>query len=1112
MRKILAIDDHKENLLSIKGLLKYILPEAILFTAESGKKGIEIAKSELPDVILLDIVMPDIDGYETCRLIKQDILTKHIPVIMLSSLGQEPINRIKGFNIGADSFLARPFNPTELKALINVMLRIKNAEDALRFDKKNLESIVNERTKKFIESNEKLKKSEERFRQILETSQEWVWEVNMNGVFTFSSSMVHKMMGYNAKEIVGEKHFYDFFNAEERGGLTHDVFEIIKRKETFLNFTSCNNSKNGNIVWLSSSGMPLFNEDNKLIGYRGSSRDISESKFDLQIQAIQIRLVEFANDHSVSELLQLFLDEAEQITKSSLGFYHFIDDDQESIILQQRSTNTIKNCDNKQEMKNYSISEFGVLEDCFKERKAVIYNDFKNLSHKKEVQEALPNILRQLLVPVIRGEKIIAIVTLGNKKSNYDQQDIKIVQRLADATWEIIVRKRTEETLRKSEELNRSITKTAVDAIISIDNSGIVLSWNTAAERIFGYPSSTMIGKDLSIIIPSRYVEGHKKGIKRIISGEKDKLLGKIIELNALKSDGSEFPIELSLSGWEADNKKYFTGIIRDITKRKKSDQIQSVLYHISDAVTTSKNLEELFVTIRDQLKSIIDTNNYYIAMYDEETDMVSLPFMIDEKDQISSFPAGKTMTAYVIKSQQSLLANATQQKKMAKEGLIEFSGSRSKIWLGVPLKIDDKVTGVLAVQSYSDEKAYDESDMKMLEFVSDQISLSIHRKKAVGELIDALERATESDKLKTAFLQNISHEIRTPMNGILGFASLLSNPDISGEEQKSYIDIISISGNRMLNTLNDLMDISMLETGQVKLVFSKTNINNDLTSLYNNFKEEAENKGLQLNCILPLPNLEVIIETDKEKLYAILSNLIKNSIKYTNKGRIDFGYVKKEDCFEFFVNDTGIGIPKNRLEAIFSRFVQADIEDVKVFEGSGLGLSISKAYVEMLKGKIWVDSFKGKGSNFYFTIPFANDVSHIVNDEISLAKINKQEISKPKILIVEDELFASEYLGIILENVSSEILFAENGKNAIEVCKENPDIRIILMDMKMPIMGGYEATKEIRKFNKEVVIIAQSAYALGGDREKAIEVGCNKYITKPVNKDELMEKLDEYL
>jgi signal transduction histidine kinase len=382
---------------------------------------------------------------------------------------------------------------------------------------------------------------------------------------------------------------------------------------------------------------------------------------------------------------------------------------------------------------------------------------------------------------------------------------------------------------------------------------------------------------------------------------------------------------------------------------------------------------------------------------------------------------------------------------------------------------------------------------------------------KTEEELKIALEKATESDRLKTAFLQNISHEIRTPMNGIFGFSDLLRNNLISEKEHESYINAILKSGDRMLNTLGDLMDISKLETGHVELNISTSNVNEELENLFILFKTEVEKKGLHFSYSTKLLSKDAFIETDSGKLHSIMANLISNSIKYCHNGSIEFGYTIKEDCIEFYVSDTGIGIPAERHSAIFDRFVKSDIEDKDVYEGTGLGLSISKAYVEMLGGNISVDSVVGQGSKFYFTHPHNRSPRLNVDSkaESPVIQFNKQ-IDGLKILVAEDDFIATEYLSIIMHDISSAILRASNGHEAVKICRNNSDIDMIFMDLKMPIVDGYEATKQIREFNKEVIIIAQIAYALAGDREKALNAGCNDYISKPINKSALIEIINK--
>ncbi len=373
-------------------------------------------------------------------------------------------------------------------------------------------------------------------------------------------------------------------------------------------------------------------------------------------------------------------------------------------------------------------------------------------------------------------------------------------------------------------------------------------------------------------------------------------------------------------------------------------------------------------------------------------------------------------------------------------------------------------------------------------------------QKQAEQELLKAKEKAEESDRLKSAFLANMSHEIRTPMNGILGFAELLKTPELSGAEQMEYIRIIKKSGERMLNIINDIVDISKIESGQVKVFVAETKLNEQTEFLYSFFKPEVERKGVRLILHNGLPDKEAILNTDREKLYAILTNLIKNAIKFTIQGSIEFGYVKKGNLLEYYVKDTGFGIPRDRQQAIFERFIQADIADSRAFQGAGLGLSISKAYVEMLGGEIRVESEENKGSAFYFTIPYTlnSEQNSLINTD--MLDEEARQMKKLKILIVEDDETSEILISIAVRSLSSEILKVRSGTEAIKTCLANPDIDLILMDIKMPDMDGYEATTQIRQFNNDVYIIAQTAFGLVEEREKALDAGCNDYISKPLD------------
>lgn len=409
----------------------------------------------------------------------------------------------------------------------------------------------------------------------------------------------------------------------------------------------------------------------------------------------------------------------------------------------------------------------------------------------------------------------------------------------------------------------------------------------------------------------------------------------------------------------------------------------------------------------------------------------------------------------------------------------------------------------------------YKGSNVRVVEFRDITESKNVENK-----LKEALVKATESDRLKSAFLANMSHEIRTPMNGILGFAEVLKDTELSGEKQHEYLEIIEKSGIRMLNIINDIIDISKIESGQMKVIHEPTNVRDQLNFLYAFFKPEVELKGIKLK-LTNLPQLsEAVIQTDREKLYSILTNLIKNAIKYTKAGSIEFGCSPtipsnswlNETELQFYVRDTGIGIPAQRQDAVFERFIQADIADKMARQGAGLGLAISKGYIEMLGGKIWLESEVGKGSTFYFTIPYAfKPNKQLTSNEVVPDHIDETPATELKILIAEDDNASSKFISILVEKYSSEILTVQTGIDALETCRRRSDLDLIFMDIQLPEMDGYEATRQIRKFNSKIVIIAQTAYALSGDNEKALDAGCNDYIAKPIRKDELLLLMNKY-
>lgn len=381
------------------------------------------------------------------------------------------------------------------------------------------------------------------------------------------------------------------------------------------------------------------------------------------------------------------------------------------------------------------------------------------------------------------------------------------------------------------------------------------------------------------------------------------------------------------------------------------------------------------------------------------------------------------------------------------------------------------------------------------------------------NELMFAKEKAEESERLKSAFLANMSHEVRTPMNGILGFSQLIQNPSLTYEERNEYVNYIHNCGTQLLSIINDLIDISKIQSNLISIKPEQVNLNELLQEQYLLFKPKADSLNLQFSFTKELPNDRCNIVTDGIRLRQILTNLIGNAFKFTSKGQIKFGYTLRNLDLEFYIEDTGVGISTDMQTSIFERFRQVETDLSRQTGGTGLGLAISKALVNKMGGEIRVESTPGFGSRFYFTLPFKplviKDTTSSFDDNMRYQNMSK---TTKYILIAEDNEINYLYLKQLLSSIDAKFIWVKNGIDAIEQVKCNHEIDIVLMDVKMPEMDGYEATRTLKKIRKDLPVIAQTAYAFESDREKAIQAGCDDYISKPINRERFVEMVMKYL
>jgi PAS domain S-box-containing protein len=592
-----------------------------------------------------------------------------------------------------------------------------------------------------------------------------------------------------------------------------------------------------------------------------------------------------------------------------------------------------------------------------------------------------------------------------------------------------------------------------------------------------------------------------------------------------------EFKISNSLTGeirdihsiCEYDSKgRVLFGSIQDITDRKKAEEeirnknrslalLLEIAMNILETVDRKKNFKAI---AESSIKLIgMDTAAIYSIKGSDLYLEATTPPLPDEfpdefrKAGIENHPHIKQV---VITKSHCILENAKEAEVTPEEKIIIDQRGLNSI-LYIPLLTNKNVVGVLILGSIGRVHEFEGHEIDLSKTLSTLVSLSLENSGLFESLTIEKDKAEESDRLKTAFLHNISHEIRTPLNAIIGFSGFLDQPDITSEERREYIDIIFQSNNQLLSIINDILNISQIDANQVIIRESVTDLNHILRNLHRQFREDARRAGIEFRLNISLSGDNNKILTDESKLIQILSNIVNNAIKFTHEGFVELGIARIEDYAEFYVEDTGIGIPITEHKRIFDRFYQVDKSITRIYSGTGLGLSISDGYVKLLGGEISVTSSPGKGSKFSFRIPWKkpdSEVKTLLKPAVDKITLN----SGKTILVAEDEESNFALVTALLKPHGYNLIRAKNGQFAIDMCKTNPEIALILMDIKMPVVDGFEATREILKFRPLLPIIAQTAYAHPSDRMRALETGCTDYLPKPFDKKQLLAVIGKYL
>jgi PAS domain S-box-containing protein len=805
----------------------------------------------------------------------------------------------------------------------------------------------------------------------------------------------------------------------------------------------------------------------------------------------RLRLSQFADSHTFDELLQKTIDEAEALTGSQIGFLHFLQADQKTLELQMWSTNTLNNmCTARGKGEHYPVGQAGVWVDCIAVREPVIHNNYAGLPHRKGLPEGHAPVIRELVVPVLRDSLIVMILGVGNKQADYDDTDVEAVSQLASLAWDIVQHKRVEVELKKEKALLRCLIDSVSDLIFIKDINGVYLGCNKASEEFVGMPEREQIGKTDFDLFDPEIAEAIMTDDRQILNER----VPRHFEEWMPTADGRKVLLDSVKAPYYAPDGECLglVGVCRDITGRKRAEEA----------------LQESEERYR-RISSLISDITYSCNMTD--SDVFSIDWMTGATERITGYSVDEIK---VLRCWRSLVIEED-----------------------LPL-FDHHVAGLTPGSSGSCELRvlHKNGTVRWLASSAECVTLCgiprlfgglidiTDRKHAEEQLQQALEAAEAASQAKSSFLANMSHEIRTPMNAIIGLGHLALQTRLTPQQQ-DYLNKIETSAHSLLGIINDILDYSKIEAGKLVLEHLDFTLLDALDRVNSLINVRAGEKGLKLIFSIDR-DVPGRLVGDPGRLEQVLINLLGNAVKFTEEGEVVLSVSVCEGksaaqqialCFQ--VKDTGIGMTADEISGLFQPFTQADSSTTRRYGGTGLGLSISRNLAELMGGTVSAEGKPGGGCTFTFTATFGlsdhETLPAAQEDTDTVAAAKPLALRGARVLLVEDHPINQQVTREILEQAGIRVELAQNGQEAIQVMAQRGDeFDGILMDIQMPVMDGYEATRRIRKqwSAGDLPIIAMTAHARAHEHKKCLRAGLNDHVAKPVNVAELYRCLATWI
>lgn len=951
------------------------------------------------------------------------------------------------------------------KGSMRAVLGLVNKRGDYRIDDRMVGDILvnnfwNMFRRKLVE--ERLRRREERLKLAIKAANQGYWDIDLHHKKVFMSNQVSLIAGYQDDEIViTYDNYASYIHPDDRAGFDEVFLGYLENPEEEIRvefrLLCADNQYRWQVVKGKETG---FNEFGQIIRLSGTIRDIHDRK-EAELALSEYRqfsdhLIESAHVMIVGVnhggLLTMFNKHAQQLTGYSM-----------------------------EEVEGKSWKEMLKPSNAYEKEWDEFIEEFYNDERTT----------RRFELPLLTKDNQEKLISWSINQVHPGSDDQSHFAFGIDMTQQ----KELEMAFHESETGYQNLFEASHDALGILDAETLhCIEMNSAGHALFGVDDYASLNHFTSMLRSAVHPERGQRLLEEEAKRLPDRMTngGRTFRRQFQRPDGRVIACEISLSPMYYKGRDAILAIIGDVSQR---DEMERAL------MTSERELSVIFNSAPVMMMML----NRKCEV--QKVNQTGLDFAQVEAEEAIGMRVGHLLRCHKITGEQTFCGELQgcdlchiyqvidntfiNSAEYSKEDIVLVRRGRNSELEEIHVQISSRL--IIGVDSLAVLLTIDD--------VSGQKALELDLKKAK-------EKAEESDRLKSAFLANMSHEIRTPMNGIIGFAELLSEPDLKEEYREQYVEVIRNSSGQLLNIVNDIIDISKIEVGQIDVRRKPVDINAVLDQVFDSLSVQVDTRRVDYRVTNYLPVDKALLLTDPTKITQILTNLVSNAIKFTDSGSIHLGALLVNGAVQLFVKDTGIGIKSHLLDVVFDRFRQADDKLVRRYGGTGLGLAISKAYAEILGGMIGVTSEENKGSTFSVEIPGVFVEQKKEKKEVMLKESRKEHI----VLVAEDEEYNFLYIREVLKREPIILLHAKNGEEAVKMAEKNASIEMVLMDVKMPVMDGLEATRRIKEIRSELPIVAQTAFALSGDKDRILAAGCNEYITKPIRREALIEMINRFL